>query len=569
MAGSRFLVSTALALALGGCWQGVDALDEAGDGGTGEGTEDGTGEGAPDDGGPASELPAPTTRFFRLSHEQWENTVRDLFHLDQHTGLSDAFRADPFVSGFIFDNNALALEVDQALWSGYQRAAADAAELAVTDQAIFDAITPPDSGDAAARAREFIETFGKRAYRRPLEDAEVDELVTRFNDASNFYDGSDAFAIGVRYTVETLLQSPHFLYRIELSTAVAGEVIPLDGWEVAQRLSYFLWNTMPDDELLSAAEGGSLLDRDGVEEQARRMLAGADASDVVSRFHHQLLEVEKVASAMPSEAFFPDVPAGFGESAVVENDLFVRDLVLDRDGTFADLMTSTETFVDADLAEIYGLAGTFDDQFVSASLDPTQRRGLFTQIAFLAGHATSVNPDPIHRGVFLAKRITCTSIAAPPDGVPPLPPPDPNKTNRELVEEHTQKDGTVCAGCHSGFINPYGFPYESYDAIGAYRTEDNGFPVDPASDVLIGDEVVHVENALELADALAESTVAHECYMKHWIEFANGRPSAPEDDGIIARLGEDSAADTDSIQDLIVKLVVSQPFRSRATEELP
>ncbi|MCH9686614.1 MAG: DUF1587 domain-containing protein, partial [Deltaproteobacteria bacterium] len=158
-----------------GCYSGVGDFDgeDAGLSGGDAGEDDGEG---PDGLGPAEELPAPTTRFFRLTHVQWENTVQDLLYLDAPTGFSDEFRADPFVGGFVFDNNALSLQVDQPLWLGYQRAADQVSLMVSEDPAIIDAIAPDNGADAATRAAEFVQNFGMRAFRRPLIAAEEAEL---------------------------------------------------------------------------------------------------------------------------------------------------------------------------------------------------------------------------------------------------------------------------------------------------------------------------------------------------------------------------------------------------------
>lgn len=563
----------AVLLSIAGCYSGRDGAggdgaegggDGADDGSGGDGSGDGVGDG--DDAGVVGEEdPAASTRFFRLTHEQWENTVRDLFYLAEPTGFSDNFNPDPKPSGYLFDNNALALQVDQALWSGYQRAAADAAELATADPQILSMILPPDAGDEAARADAFIREFGRRAYRRALTEAEVAELTAQWDNADTLYSDEAGFEAGVRFVIETMLQSPYFLYRVESSTEEIGGVIPLSGWEVAQRMSYLLWNTMPDDTLFEAAEAGNLDNAGGVEEQALRMLADPRASGVVRSFHDQLFDVAHFEGIAPAEAFF-DVSPELGAYAQTEHRMFVEEMILGREGTLRELFTSTETFVNDELAAIYGLSGEFGPDFVLAQLDPEQRRGIFTQIGFLANNATSVNPDPIHRGVFVAKRLACMQIAAPPDNVPLLPDFE-GMTNRQAVEEHTEQEGSTCSACHSTIINPFGFPFENYDAVGAFRTLDHDLPIDSSASVILGGEQVQVANALDLAEQLASSEDVHDCYLRHWIEYANGRPSVTEDDLLVERLGELSIGDA-SVQALLVELVTSKPFLSRAVEEL-
>jgi hypothetical protein len=263
--------------------------------------------------------------------------------------------------------------------------------------------------------------------------------------------------------------------------------------------------------------------------------------------------------------FFPDVEGDLAEAARTENELFVRE-VFASGGAWADVLTSTDTFVNAELARIYGLPGDYPaDEFVPASLDAETRRGIFTQVGFLASNATSVNPDPIHRGVFLAERIACIHIGAPPESVPALPAPD-GRTNRETVEEHTEVPG--CATCHQPTINPYGFPFEMYDAIGAYRETDNGFPVDTTAAPLVDGSPVDVNDAVDLADRLAGSASVHECYTQHWVEYAFGRKENMVDEAIIERLGELSLEGA-SIEELIVALVTSRAFLNRSIDELP
>ncbi|PRQ02368.1 hypothetical protein ENSA5_23850 [Enhygromyxa salina] len=571
MAFERWLPTLAL-LTAAGCYTSVNA-DEAGgtagetvgDGGDAD-TSDGDGDGDGD--GDAAELPSPSPRYYRLTHEQWENTVQDLFELSAPTGHSELFRADPQVAGFIFDNDATSLEIDEALWTGYRIAAGLVAEQVTDDPDLLAKLMPPEGPSEAERIETFVRSFGAKAYRRPLDDQEVATLTELFVAAPPYYSGvSDSFVAGVRHVIEATLQSPFFLYRIERSETIVDELVPLDDYEVAARLSYFLWNTMPDAELFDAAAASQLHTAAAVEAQAQRMIADPRAGDMVVRFHQQLLEAEKFETISPSPNFFPDAPADLGELAAQEHEHFIRDIVYGGGGGLAELLTSSETFVNDDLADIYGVPGVNGDEFTFVELDPSQRKGVFTQVGFLAANSTSVDPDPIHRGVFLAKRMSCLQIAAPPDGIPPLPPLEPDQTNRERVAAHTSAD--QCATCHATLINPYGFPFESYDAIGAWRTIDNGQPVDTTASPFVGEQAVAVAGALELVEAMAASEAIHECYTMHWAEYAAGRNAVPDDWVMIQRLGEASLAQQQSIQELLVALTTAPAFLNRAAEELP
>ncbi|RZO56337.1 MAG: DUF1592 domain-containing protein [Sandaracinaceae bacterium] len=514
-------------------------------------------------------IPAPETRLPRLTHAQWENTVRDLFGLEGPTGLSDALRADSLPGEAIFDNPGGALNVDEVLWSGYQRAAGDLAETATVDSAIFERIAPPVGGGADRdRAERFVRSFGARAHRRPLTDDEISEYMMLYGEASGLYGAQDDLHAGVRLILEAMLQSPFLLYRVELSSERDRGTIPLDDYEIASRLSYALWDSLPDEELFAAAAAGMLTaDPEQVALQARRMLDDPRAEGVFVRFHRQLFDVASFEGITPSTTFFPDAPANLGALATEEHDRFVREIVFGRDGSYRDLLTSPDTFVNAELAAVYGLDGSFGEDFEPVTLDASQRRGVFTQVGFLASNATQAAPDPIHRGVFLAERVACVHIEAPPDDVPP-PPVIEGATNRETIANHTEQPGSICAGCHSQIINPFGFPFESYDAIGAWRELDNGHPVDTTGSPPIDGAPTPVSGAVELVDALADSTWAHECYVRHWVERTMGRHAAPEDQALVSALAEGSRDGTLSVRELVVQIVTSRAFLHRSVREV-
>jgi len=514
------------------------------------------------------DTPVAATRTARLSHEQWENSVQDLLHLDARSGLSASFRADPAQAGFLFGNNAETLEVDQVLWGTYQRAAQDLAAQVTSDPARLARLSSGAGGTDEERARTLVRELGRRAHRRPLSDADVEQYMAVWTVGSTSFPGVPAYEAGARLVIEAMLQSPFFLYRIEQSTSEDDGVIPLDAWEIATRLSYLIWNTMPDDELLAVAEDGTLAQDGVVTAQVERLLEDGRATDVVARFHEILFEADHFEGIAPSAAFFPDVSPELGSFATAEQDLFVRSLY-DQGAGVRELLTSPETFVNAELAGIYGLSGDYGDELVPATLDPARRAGILTHVGFLARNATSVNPDPIHRGVFVARRVACIQIAAPPANVPPLPALDGTMTTRQAVEAHTEQEGSICANCHKAIINRFGFTFENYDAIGAYRTEDAGQPVDATGAPPIDGVNVPVQNAVELAERLAESADVHDCYVKHWVEFAYGRPSAEEDEPLVTRLGEASLAEGLSMRDLFVALATSRAFLNRSTEELP
>ncbi len=512
-------------------------------------------------------LPAPQTRVPRLTHAQWESTVRDLLHLEGETGLAPSLRLDSLPGDAVFDNRGDALEVDEVLWGNYQRAASELADRVTADPALLARLLPPGASEDEAGAEMLVRELGMRAHRRPLEPTEVEEYMTLYRRGAGLYGSLDAFRSGVRLVIEALLQSPHFLYRVELSDTRVEGIVPLDDYEIASRLSYALWGSMPDEELFAAAAAGMLRDPAGVEVQARRMLDDPRAEQTIVGFHRQLFDVGTFTSIAPSSAAFPEASPQLADYATQEHDLFVREIVFGREGTYRDLLTSTATFANDELARIYGLSGSFGEELVPVTLDASQRRGVFTQVGFLASNATTTDPDPIHRGVFLAERIACIAINAPPLDTPPVAP-VAGRTNRQTIEDHTQQPGSICAGCHAQIINPFGFPFESYDALGAWRTEDRGFPVDTTASPPIDGAPTPVRDATELADALADSQWAHECYVQHWIEYALGRDAASEDAALVAELSERSRAGELAVREMVVAIVTSRAFLTRNVREV-
>lgn len=516
------------------------------------------------------EQPAPLARAQRLTLTQWENSVQDLLRLDAPTGFSSELPQDALPAGFLFDNAGATLGVDQTQWEGFARAAARVAAFVVEDPARVAAILPPAARDTARsldeRGAALVAALAPRAHRAPIDADDDAAYRTLFTVGQTAFEEhqDDPFTGGVRLLIEGLLQSPHFLYRLELMPT-DGELVRVSGHALASRLSYGLWNTMPDDALFAAAAAGDLDDDAGVEAQVRRLAQSPRATAQLERVFEQILEADKLEDVSPSRDLFADVPVDLGQLARRENQLFLRDVV-ESGGGYTDVLTSTTTFVNQDTAPLYGLDGAFGDELVKTTLDADTRRGLFTHIGFLAQNATSSDPDPIHRGVFLAKNIICHPLSAPPDAIPPLPPAEEAESNRQLVERHTQQEGTSCNACHATYINPLGFPFENFDAVGRVRADDRGLPINTATAPLL-DDIVDVAGAVDLAEAMADSSAVHACFARHLIESSLGRPAHLEDDVWMARLGAASLAGA-PIEEVLVELFLSPGFRLRSPTEL-
>lgn len=508
---------------------------------------------------------APSTRVPRLSHQQWENTVQSLFYLDAPTGFAAGFAADP-LGGKTFDNNAEALEIGTALWSDYQRAAEDVATLVVGDPALLAKIAPATlPTEPAARRDAFLAAFGARAYRRALDADDTARLTGIFDLGATHYPEMDAFTAGVRLTIEAVLQSPFFLYRPELGSS-EEDLVALSDFEMASRLSYALWNTMPDDLLFEAAARGDLTETDTLETEIDRLLQDPRSRETFARFFDQVSHGAEYEQLDKSDTLYPSFDANTGVEMRGELSRFVTHVV-ESEGSLSDLLLDRTTFVTPALAEIYGIdPGTLtfgEDGYAEVTLDTAQRAGLLTRSGFLAWRGTPAQPDTILRGVFVAKHVLCASLGDPPDEAAGATFGD-QVTNRQRVEALTG-EGTCGASCHGQVINPLGFAFEHYGAAGEWRDLDSGQPIDASASFTFNGQATSYQNAVELSELIASSQSAHQCFAGAWIEFTMARDLTPEDADLAELVGGDSLAGA-SVRDMLRGLLSSDAFRYRRTE---
>ncbi len=508
------------------------------------------------------------TRFPKLSNEQWENSVRDLFYLDAPTGLSEAFAPEPADGGY---NNQAASGQTIAgdSWQRDEFAAEALAKLVTGDAARLARLVPagaPTSG--TERARATIVDLGLRTYRRPLSSAEVDGYLALYNTGAAL-DTADTFRGGMSLVIETLLQSPHFLYRVESSSQPDGTKIWLSGYEVATRLSYALWNTTPPKELLDAAGAGQLATVDGVKGRATSMLADPRAATVLTRFHEQTFRTGVFGSQGkdPKFNFDPIAPVLKDEAR-----LFFEDLVASGGG-IRDILTKPVAFVNEQTAPFYGLSGITGTQLRKADLDPTRRAGLLMQVGFLSQTGARTLTDPVHRGLAILKEVLCDDPDPPPpvDITTPVVP--PGQTTRQTYEI-----ATACgAGCHNTLINPPGFAFEHFDTVGMWREDESGLPLDVTGTfgARVGwtQEAKHqnpaimlqFNGAVDLVSQLAELDRTHECYARHLLQFVLAKPVTGEELGAGSLLGKQSKT-SNAARAILTELVALNTFRARAPD---
>jgi hypothetical protein len=520
----------------------------------------------PEGGGPGTDpksavdgVDVGRTPLRRLTRAQYESTLRDLLGL---APPSTAFAPDELVGSF--HSNAVA-PVTELIVEQYMLAAEELAALATQD---LEELLPCDaSADEAGCVAQFIDEFGLRAFRRPLDETERADFAALYAVGNE----SGGLAGGLRVVVQTVLQSPHFLYHVETGLVADDQsalLVPLGQYELASRLSYFLWNSMPDDELFSAAAAGELDGPEALRAQAERMLEHDKARESISSFHLQWLDVDDVEQLEKDTGVFPEFDASLREAMVAETARFSDWVVRKGDGRLTTLLTAPWSVIDGPLFALYG-----EDEPATHNpsepfdLDPEERAGLLTHASVLAKHAHADQSSPVFRGVLVRERLLCQTLPPPPPDVANVPPePDPDATTRERFAEHTQNP--ACSGCHT-LIDGIGFGFENYDGIGTFRTMENGLAVDATGEVLSTDIADgKFDGVVELAAMLAESDEVRQCVAKQWFRFAYGRLETEHDVPSMDAAYDDFASAGFDVRQLLLAIVSTDAFRHRRLQEL-
>lgn len=496
------------------------------------------------------------TRLVRLSQSQYDNTLQDLFgdpDAAQRTFAPDA------LNGFKFDTSN-DLRVDARLGPEYRFSAEDVARRAVTDSASYGRLVACDDADPDC-ADEFIGSFGERAFRRPLSAAERTRFRDLFDLGAELGEGESSFRDGVELVVEAMLQSPQFLYRSAVSQGqVQNGRRLLDDWEMASRLSYFLFDSMPDETLFAKARAGELRTEAQIEAQVARLLGDARVTAKLVSFHEQLWQFGRYSKIAPDAATFRNLPDNFIDRLLTASDAFLAD-VIEEGGGLEELLTARYAYADGPLAAIYGASSGQGSSTAQRRIEfeDGERKGLLMQLGFLASNAYAKKTDPIHRGLFILRDILCRAIPDPPPGAATTPPPPattPVVTTRDEVTLLTGQ--SYCPTCH-GQINEPGFSFEGFDAVGRVRETENGAPVDTTGEITLDGERIPFEDAGDLVEALAVSDEARTCYVARWLEFANGRELATVDVALRDRLAQDPRG----VKELVTAIVTAPEFRGR------
>jgi Protein of unknown function (DUF1592)/Protein of unknown function (DUF1588)/Protein of unknown function (DUF1595)/Protein of unknown function (DUF1585)/Protein of unknown function (DUF1587) len=514
----------------------------------------------------APSLAVGPTPLRRLSDREYLNALHDLFPalilaLPQ---LPD----DVPVAGF--ENAAEAQQPSDVLIARYEAIAGLYAAAATADAGAVSALVGcPDwstSLGAALCAVQFVMQTGRRIFRRPLSVAERTRYLLQFQTWESAVD----FEGAVQLTLSAMLQSPQFLYRAEVlpQGAQPGTVIAVDPYAMASRLSFFLWESGPDEALLEAASRDELGTQAQIRAQATRMLADDRAKRVLWDFPRQWLGLDRILTGenlVRTPQVDPAWTATTQASASTETQLFVKNTL--GGGTLPELLTSRRAWIDSEMARVYGISPPATP-WSEVSLPESQRAGLLTRVAYLAGYSHAGATSPPVRGNAIQLRLLCQLPVSPPPGAdlsqPMAAPGQGPQTNRMLFETRTSPP--ACQVCHVS-LNGFGFGLEGYNAAGHYQTRDDGLPVD-ASGAIHGTDVDGPFNGgIALSEALSKSEVVHHCATEELVRYALGRAPVDAELPTVDALANAFMEGGGDVRALLVAVATSPTFRTRLVEE--
>jgi hypothetical protein len=402
-------------------------------------------------------------------------------------------------------------------------------------------------------ADTFLADFGRRAFRRSL----TAEERTRYTGI--YQAGLASFGTGgagLKYATIAILAAPHFLYRVELGQPTPGGPSPraLTDVELASKLAYFLWNGPPDRQLLDLAESGGLKAPGALAQQTSRLLAASEATQGMDALFDDYLNLHGLVGVEKLPALFPQFTATLLQAIRQETVLSLRSAALGT-GDFRSIFNSTKTFVNQELATLYGVAGVTGSAFVEVELPAaTGRRGLLGNASLLSLHSHSSRSSPTLRGKFIRQVLLCQALPAPPPDVDTtLPEEIDAKTVRQRLAAHSVNPS--CAGCHQ-LMDPIGLGLENFDAIGAYRAQDNGENIDASGEL----DGVTFTGSAGLADALAQHPKVPECFSRVLFRYAWGRLEAEGDEAFIAELTQGFSAGAFQMSKLLTYTVSAPSF---------
>ncbi len=493
----------------------------------------------------------------RLTNFEYARTLHDLFAGYDVGNVGDAIPGDTTSRELIFDNQATLQGVSAQHVDGYGKVAERIAALVTTD-AKLTGCDPMTGSDGCFQ--EFLKPFTERAFRRPASADELSRIAATFVSVK----ATLGFQAAEGAALERILQSPQFLYRLEPESLPAvGKSTTLAPYELATRLSYLVWGSMPDAELLAAAKSGALATPDALAMQTTRLLGDARAKSNFDHLFEQWLNLRTVPNINKDLQRFPRFTSQIARLMGEETRTFLERVLFEGQGGVAELLSANYTYANRTLADYYGLPGPASDSFEKFALPGGRTLGILGQGAFAALYATDKTTHPIKRGAFVRTRLLCDALPSPPANVPPAPEFTGTETARELSAKH--RAAPTCAACHD-LIDPIGLGLENLDAAGIWRDSDvDGKPLDASGEVLDGGDATGVfVGAAALGAKLGGSSTVRACVATQLFRFGLGRdPGASDQCALQALSAPPEAAQILDYRALLSRLVASDAFRLR------
>jgi Protein of unknown function (DUF1592)/Protein of unknown function (DUF1588)/Protein of unknown function (DUF1595)/Protein of unknown function (DUF1585)/Protein of unknown function (DUF1587) len=495
----------------------------------------------------------------RLTAREYLNTVRDLLgDTSLAPGDLPGETDDLSNNGFPFRQPTTIATLDA---TNIQEAAESLAKAASTKLSSILPCTPANASAEASCANQFVTTFGLKVYRRPPNATEIADLKALY-DKGRMTLGLD-FNGAIGLLIEAMLQAPQFLYHSEVDAGPAVKdagMIQLGNYQVASRLSYFLWGSMPDATLFQAAGAGQLSTAAGIETQAKRMLADDKARDGVADFVDDLFDVNVLASRPKDMTVYSTWNQDLASAMETEVRTFAVSNILGT-GLLSDLLTGTTSSVNQSLAAVYGVSGVSGTAPKTVTLNSSQRGGLLTLAGFLAATGAADGSSPVRRGHAVFTRLLCGVLPNPPPNVPPVQPPAAGLTTRERFEQHDQN---ACTGtCHSA-MDPIGFAFEHYDGIGQFRMTDQNLPVSASGSITLDGQKQSFADAIELGRLLAASPQVQSCFATQVTRYALNRWDVDADAASIQAAAAAFKTGGFDIRALMTAVATTRTFRYRA-----
>jgi mono/diheme cytochrome c family protein len=498
----------------------------------------------------------PTLR--RLNRVEYNNTIRDLMGVDFHP--ADDFPADDV--GYGFDNIGDVLSMPPILMEKYLTAAEKIVAAAFAKPEIRKRIViaePVGNLSKEQAARRILAAFVPRAYRRSAGDEEIKRLLKLFEVGQK---SGESFDASLGLAIQAVLVSPNFLFRVELDRAPndSKAVHPISDFELASRVSYFLWSSMPDQELFDLAKKGELRKNDNLAQQVKRMLKDPKSHALTENFAGQWLQTRRLETSTPDAKLFKDYNPKLKADMAKETELFFE-AVMREDRNVLEFLDADFTFLNERLAKLYGIEGVKGDQFRRVELKDGERGGILTMASILTITSNPTRTSPVKRGKWILENILGTP--------PPPPPPEAGELSekkdviesaslRKRMEQHRADPN--CATCHQK-MDPLGFGFENFDAVGAWRTKDGKFDIDPAGVLPDGKSF---KGPKELKTILkGKEKEFRKCLADRMLTYALGRGLESYDKCAVDQIADELAKNQYRFSSLVISIVKSEPFQMR------